>query len=160
MKSMRQERMSSIDSVRNNLTVPYNASKLEASSYGKSSFASAISNVSKHPPPKPEDYELISTIGSGSFGDVFLVKDLTNGQVYALKSLKKSVIISRKLVRYAMTEKNVLSQLYHPFMIRLHKSFQSNDRLILVMEYCERGDLGDLLYIEKRFSESRARDYL
>jgi len=96
---------------------------------------------------------LIGTVGSGSFGDVFLVKSKIDGKTYALKSLKKSVIISRKLIRYAMTERNVLAQLYHPFMIRLHNSFQSHDRLILVMEYCERGDLGDLLHIEKRFSE-------
>ena len=59
-----------------------------------------------------------------------------------------------------MTERNVLAQLHHPFMIRLSTSFQTEDRLIFVMEYCARGDLGDLLEKEKSFNEQRARDYL
>ena len=60
------------------------------------------SNVSKN------DFETISVIGKGSYGKVTLVKKKDNGQLYALKALKKAEIIKRNQVEHTMTERRIL----------------------------------------------------
>jgi len=59
-----------------------------------------------------------------------------------------------------MTERNVLSVTNHPFIVKLNYSFQTNDKLFLILDYCPGGDLAEHLSNEKRFSEERAKIYL
>ncbi len=59
-----------------------------------------------------------------------------------------------------MTERNVLSITNHPFIVKLNYSFQSSDKLFLILDYCPGGDLAEHLSNEKRFSEERAKIYL
>lgn len=59
-----------------------------------------------------------------------------------------------------MTERNVLSVTNHPFIVKLNYSFQSNDKLFLILDYCPGGDLAEHLSKEKRFTEERAKIYL
>ena len=53
-----------------------------------------------------------------------------------------------------------MSYTKHPFIVGLNYAFQTNDKLILILDYCPGGDLGEVLKREKRFSEDRARLYL
>ena len=108
----------------------------------------------------PEMFTGICQIGKGSFGEVFLVSKEDSGQLFALKILKKEKMISHNLIRYALTERNVLTYIKHPFIVSLKYAFQSNDKLFLVLDYCPGGDLSSRLLIEKRFSESQARIYI
>lgn len=62
-------------------------------------------------------------------------------------------------MRYAKTERNVLSYTQHPFIVNLNYAFQSQDKLFLILEYCPGGDMARLLAKEKRLSEERARLY-
>ena len=102
----------------------------------------------------------ICQIGKGSFGEVYLVSKEGSGELFALKILKKEKIISHNLIRYALTERNVLTYIKHPFIVSLKYAFQSNDKLFLVLDYCPGGDLSSRLLIEKRFTESQARIYI
>ena len=77
-----------------------------------------------------------------------------------MKILKKDKILGRKLTRYAITERNIMSVANHPFIVGLHYAFQTQDRLFLVMEYCPGGDLTDYLEAEDYFTEDRARLYI
>jgi protein-serine/threonine kinase len=116
----------------------------------------------------PKSFSVIKLLGTGSFGEVFLVilkikfrwKNRDSGKLYAMKVLKKDKIIGRNLTRYAMTERNVMSVSNHPFIVSLQYAFQTEDRLFLVMEYCPGGDLSNYLEAEEYFSEDRARLYL
>lgn len=54
------------------------------------------------------DFEIKSVIGKGSFGKVFLVQKKGSGQIYAMKSLKKSTIIEYDQVESTRLEKNIL----------------------------------------------------
>lgn len=83
-----------------------------------------------------------------------------SGRLYAIKVLPKSKLGSNNLKRYAMTERNVLSSLNHPFMVKLHYAFQSSSKLFLVMENYPGGDLGKLILKRKSFSEEEARKYI
>jgi serine/threonine protein kinase len=77
-----------------------------------------------------------------------------------MKVLNKDKIMAQNLVKYAMTERNVLSITNHPFIVKLNYAFQSLDRLFLILEYCAGGDLAQHLQKDKRFSEDRAKIYL
>lgn len=62
-------------------------------------------------------------------------------------------------MKYAITERNVLSFCSHPFIVKLHAAFQTMDRLFLVQTYCPGGDLSKYLSKEKRFPESKVQLY-
>ncbi len=63
------------------------------------------------------------------------------------------------LVRYAQTERNVLGSIDHPFIVKLHYSFQTVENLFMVIDYCPGGDLGYYLQREGKFTEERAKIY-
>jgi len=62
-------------------------------------------------------------LGSGSFGEVYLVRKKSSGIFYAMKVLSKDKIVSNNLVKYAQTERNVLSYIEHPFIVNLNYAF-------------------------------------
>ena len=54
---------------------------------------------------------------------MYLVEKLSNKKLYAMKILTKSKIRSQNLIKYAMTERNVMSIMEHPFIVKLRYSF-------------------------------------
>ncbi|CAG9329835.1 unnamed protein product [Blepharisma stoltei] len=106
------------------------------------------------------DFEAISQLGKGSFGEVFLVKKIGTDKLYAMKILRKNKIIGQNLVKYALTERNVMSYFNHPFIVGLKYAFQTTDKLFLILDYCPGGDLTSYIIKEKKFDEKRARIYL
>jgi serine/threonine protein kinase len=107
-----------------------------------------------------KDFEAIQVLGRGSFGEVYLVKLLSTGQLYAMKMLRKEKIIEEDLIKYAMVERNILSRVAHPFIVKLNFAFQSEDKLYLVLDYCSGGNLTYYLRKEKHFTEEAARFYV
>ena len=77
-----------------------------------------------------------------------------------MKVIHKLRVMSNNIMKYIMTEKKVLSQTSHPFIVHLLSAFQTKQRLFLIMEYCPGGDLSQHLLKEKRLTEDRARIYL
>ncbi len=107
-----------------------------------------------------ESYEALKLLGKGSFGEVYLVRHKETQELYAMKIIQKTKIMSQNLVRYAITEKKVMAQTNHPFIVKLRSAFQTKERLFLIMDYCPGGDLSQYLARERRFSEDRARLYV
>ena len=106
------------------------------------------------------DFAGICELGHGSFGDVYLVTKKNTLKLYAMKVLRKERIIERNLIQYAVTERNVLTYIKHPFIVPLKYAFQTPSKLFLILEYCAGGDLSASLMRDKRFTEHRARIYL
>ena len=67
--------------------------------------------------------------------------------------------MAQNIIRYAQTERNVLSSITHPFIIPLHFAFQNAEKLFLVLEYCPGGNLGERLDEVNNFSEEVAWMY-
>ena len=108
----------------------------------------------------PANFRPMQLLGKGSFGEVFLVEKKDDKQMFAMKILMKNRIMGQNLIRYAVTERNVASCVKHPFIVGLRYSFQTANKLYLILDYCPGGSLSGYLKREKRFSEERAKIYL
>lgn len=77
-------------------------------------------------------------LGKGSFGEVYLVEKVGSKNLFAMKVLKKDMIMNQNqnLTRYARTERNVLSIMNHPFIVKLNYAFQTEKKLYLILDYC------------------------
>ncbi|KAK8188377.1 serine/threonine-protein kinase YPK2/YKR2 [Phyllosticta capitalensis] len=114
---------------------------------------------------KIEDFELLKVVGKGSFGKVMqvmygstAVKRDTH-RIYALKTIRKAHIISRSEVAHTLAERSVLAQINNPFIVPLKFSFQSPEKLYLVLAFVNGGELFHHLQKEQRFDINRARFY-
>nr|UCK81518.1 RAC serine/threonine-protein kinase [Arenicola marina] len=106
-----------------------------------------------------QDFEFLKVLGKGTFGKVILCREKSNSQLYAIKILKKKVIIAKDEVAHTLTENRVLQRAKHPFLTHLKYSFQTTDCLCFVMEYVNGGELFYHLSRLRVFPEERARFY-
>ena len=106
-----------------------------------------------------ENFEFLKVLGKGTFGKVILCREKATGHLYAIKILRKEVIIRKDEVAHTLTENRVLRTTNHPFLISLKYSFQTADRLCFVMEYVNGGELFFHLRHFRVFGEDRTRFY-
>uniref|UniRef100_A0A673JW41 non-specific serine/threonine protein kinase n=2 Tax=Sinocyclocheilus TaxID=75365 RepID=A0A673JW41_9TELE len=116
-------------------------------------------STSHHKRKTMNDFDYLKLLGKGTFGKVILVREKASGTYYAMKILKKEVIIAKDEVAHTLTESRVLKNTRHPFLTSLKYSFQTKDRLCFVMEYVNGGELFFHLSRERVFSEDRTRFY-
>ncbi|KAM0252097.1 hypothetical protein ACHAQJ_007894 [Trichoderma viride] len=109
-----------------------------------------------------EDFESLRCLGKGTYGTVVLVKQRTTGRLYAQKQFKKaSLVVHKKLVEQTKTERQILESVNrHPFVVKLFYAFQDQEKLYLILEYGQGGELFTHLNTEKMFSESVAAFYM
>ncbi|CAM4856216.1 unnamed protein product [Rotaria socialis] len=107
-----------------------------------------------------EDFNFLKMLGKGSFGKVLLGEHKLTGEIFAIKVLNKDAIIQNDDVECTMTERRILAlSARHPFLTGLFCSFQSKERLFLIMEYVNGGDLMFQIQRSRKFDEARARFY-
>jgi len=90
--------------------------------------------------PSFSDFIPIRVLGEGGSGKVFLVRDGTN-KLFAMKEIKKSKLTNSKIIEQIKMERIVLASIRSPFIPKLHASYQTNDKLYMIMEYCPGGEL-------------------
>lgn len=117
---------------------------------------------SKDNPLKIDHFNIGKTLGTGSFGRVRYV-DYKAGNpevdIYALKILKKMAIIRLKQVDHINSEKEILWQLEHPFIVQLYGTFHDSRYLYLVLEYVVGGEFFTHLRKAGRFDNEPSRFY-
>ncbi|KAI8375908.1 kinase-like domain-containing protein [Radiomyces spectabilis] len=88
----------------------------------------------------PGSFSKIRLLGKGDVGHVYLVKQKGTDKPLAMKVLSKKEMIRRNKVKRVLAEQEILASSNHPFIVTLYHSFQSQDHLYFVMEYCMGGE--------------------
>lgn len=108
-----------------------------------------------------DDFTIIQTLGHGGFGVVRLVKEKKSGDIYAMKSLRKSDMLKRQQEAHVKAERDLLCQASQvaDWIVRLIATFQDETSLYFVLEYMPGGDLLGLLIKLDIFPEDFAKHY-
>jgi protein-serine/threonine kinase len=88
-----------------------------------------------------EEFQMISLVGRGAFGKVFLVYSPVNKKFYALKSMRKDIILDKNSLDSIDLERIIMLQVDHPFIVKMMMVFQNNLRVYFVLEYLPGGEL-------------------
>eukprot|EP00616_Rhizochromulina_sp_CCMP1243_P000571 CAMPEP_0118962490 /NCGR_PEP_ID=MMETSP1173-20130426/811_1 /TAXON_ID=1034831 /ORGANISM="Rhizochromulina marina cf, Strain CCMP1243" /LENGTH=529 /DNA_ID=CAMNT_0006910763 /DNA_START=57 /DNA_END=1646 /DNA_ORIENTATION=+ len=111
------------------------------------------------------DFDLLKVVGKGAFGKVFLVKKRDGADseaLYAMKVLDKTVIAQKGQVTHTKSERDILHEIRHPFIVCLHYAFQTERKLYMVTDYYPGGNLFAHVQRARRtggFEEGRAKFY-
>ncbi|EQL02536.1 hypothetical protein G6O67_006756 [Ophiocordyceps sinensis] len=105
------------------------------------------------------DFDIMRTLGTGSFGRVHLVQSKHNNRFYAVKVLKKAQVVKMKQVEHTNDERRMLADVKHPFIITLWGTFADCKNLYMVMDFVEGGELFSLLRKSGRFPNPVAKFY-
>jgi len=106
------------------------------------------------------EYESISIIGRGAFGEVHVCREIKTGNIYAIKKIKKETLIQKNQVIHIRSEQLFMSKVKSPWIVDLKASFQEDDYLYLVMEFLPGGDLMSLLIKKDKLTEEEAKFYI
>ncbi|KAJ1398932.1 Serine/threonine-protein kinase, active site [Sesbania bispinosa] len=107
-----------------------------------------------------DDFEPLTMIGKGAFGEVRICREKATGHVYAMKKLKKSEMLRRGQVEHVKAERNLLAEVDSNCIVKLYYSFQDEEYLYLIMEYLPGGDMMTLLMRKDILTEDEARFYV
>lgn len=109
----------------------------------------------------PSSFVKIRMLGRGDVGRVYMVKQKETERLYAMKVLSKREMIKRHKIKRALAEQEILTTSNHPFIVTLYHSFQSQDYLYFVMEYCMGGEFFRALQLRpgRCLSEEGAKFY-
>lgn len=108
-----------------------------------------------------DDFEPLKCLGKGSYGTVLLVRHKATGRLYAQKQFKKaSLIVHKKTVEQTKTERAILESVRHTNVVKLYYAFQDHEKLYLILEYAQGGELFHHLAEECMFCEDTAAFYI
>jgi len=108
-----------------------------------------------------DSFERIKVLGTGSFGQVFLVfrKNDPTQKRMAMKVVKKRVVRDFEELEHIRNERQVLGTTNHRFLIKLYHAFQTATQLCFVMEFAQGGEVYTMLAQQTRFPLNRCRFY-
>lgn len=125
------------------------------------------SNLNKHYKPKLSDFDTIKVLGQGSYGKVLLVREKSTGRLFAQKQLQKASLvinesnqIHEKNYQRTLNEKTILEKVNHPNIVKLFYAFQDNNKVYLILEYLDGGEIFHHLAQQKYLSEKDASFYI
>ena len=126
----------------------------------KSTSSSINLELNVTPNATLEDFSQLKVLGRGAFGKVVLVRLEKNKKLYAMKILKKEIVIKRKQVNHTMTERSLLEKLNHPFIVKLIYAFQDKEKLYFITEFMQGGELFFHLRRNPQYKEKSVKFYM
>ena len=105
------------------------------------------------------DFNFLMVIGRGTFGKVFLAELKTTKKLYAVKSIRKDILIQYDQIENTILEKDIMFECDHPFLVGMEFLFQNDMRLYFVMPFVRGGELYKVFAAQKRFKEKQVIFY-
>ncbi|KAL8873837.1 MAG: hypothetical protein Q9174_000743 [Haloplaca sp. 1 TL-2023] len=108
------------------------------------------------------DFDPLRCLGKGTYGTVLLVKQARTGRLFAQKQFRKaSLTVKQQLVEQTKTERAILESISsHPYVVKLFYAFQDQEKLYLILEYAQGGELFTRMLTEGMFPEQTAAFYM
>ena len=106
------------------------------------------------------DFEKLTIIGRGAFGEVKLVQKVDTGNVYAMKVLNKNKMMEKKQEAHVRAERDILAEAENPWLVMMYYSFQDKKNLYLIMEFLPGGDLMTLLMKKDTLNNLETQFYM
>lgn len=107
-------------------------------------------------PKARQKYEILRTLGQGSFAEVKEAVHLLSGEKIAIKILEKARLRSEDDQDRIRRETNILSKVHHPNIIQLYEHIETDNYFYFVMEFAERGEMSYYIEKKQRLSETEA----
>ncbi|KAJ8377386.1 hypothetical protein AAFF_G00260460 [Aldrovandia affinis] len=105
-------------------------------------------------------YELLETLGRGTYGKVKKAIERHSGREVAIKSIRKEKIKDEQDMVHIRREIEIMSSLRHPHIISIYEEvFENKDKIVIVMEYASKGELYDYISERRRLSERETRRF-
>ncbi|CAF2423841.1 unnamed protein product [Rotaria sp. Silwood2] len=106
-----------------------------------------------------DSFDIVRTVGTGTFGRVQLVCHRDTNTFYGLKTMSIKRIVESKQVEHVQSEKNILLKIHHPFLVRLQWTAHTNSLLYLLLEYLPGGELFQMMRKHEKFNAKTAIFY-
>ncbi|CAL8323164.1 unnamed protein product [Lota lota] len=104
-------------------------------------------------------YELLETLGRGTYGKVKKAIERHTGRVVAIKSIRKEKIKDEQDMVHIRREIEIMSALRHPHIISIYEVFENKDKIVIVMEYASKGELYDYISERRRLGDRETRHF-
>ncbi|KAK1789487.1 hypothetical protein P4O66_015404 [Electrophorus voltai] len=104
-------------------------------------------------------YELLETLGRGTYGKVKKAIEKHTGRAVAIKSIRKEKIKDEQDMVHIRREIEIMSSLRHPHIISIYEVFENKDKIVIVMEYASKGELYDYISERRKLSERETRHF-
>jgi serine/threonine protein kinase len=114
-------------------------------------------NVTK--PPNLDDFKIKFVIGKGTFGKVFLAEFSFDKKLYAIKVIRKDILIEYNQIKNTKLEKDIMFKCQHQFLVGMEYLFMSELRLFFVMPFIRGGELYRFFKAKRRFKEHEVKFY-
>lgn len=155
----RDDLFKQLNEKRNPTTEKQESESIKKKKKSKNGTNDIIKEIVRGAKAKAEDFELLSVIGRGSFAKVMQVRHKVTGKIYAMKVMYKSRIIVKNQIQHTLDENSILQRIVHPFIVKLNYAFQTKDKLYLILDFVNGGELFHHLKKSGKFSEERVRFY-
>ena len=124
---------------------------------GQTEINSALLNVSK---ASLNNFNIQEKIGRGGFSKVYKAEFIKTGHNVAIKQMNKLKLIQKQMTMNILKEKQILSTIYHPFIVNMYATFQDVDNVYIVMDYCSCGDFRSQLQYMKEITEEQIKFFV
>jgi serine/threonine protein kinase len=115
--------------------------------------------IESEPEIEFKDFSFLMVLGRGAFGKVFLAELKTTKQLFAVKSIRKDILIEMDQIESTLLEKEIMFECDHPFLVGMEYLFQNDFRLYFVMPFIRGGELYKIYQSQKRFEENVVKFY-
>ncbi|TKA67422.1 hypothetical protein B0A49_05456, partial [Cryomyces minteri] len=106
------------------------------------------------------DFQILTQVGQGGYGQVYLAKKVDTKEVCALKVMSKKLLFKLDEIRHVLTERDILTNAKSDWLVSLLYAFQDEKSIYLAMEYVPGGDFRTLLNNTGVLHNRHARFYI